>query len=238
MKSAPFFLLGALASTVCAWSALVFVPLSSSDIGGLNSMTEQAEKDGSPQVGETRFPRMENGQHAQGALLYGSLGCNACHTQQVLPATEGADFERGFGRRGSVARDYINQDRALLGQVRVGPDLANAGLKLTDADAKKQAELLARLHLYLYNPRAVNAHSTAPAYAFLYEVVAAGTAKAPDAFEIPEGFGPHGGPWAAVPTEKARQLVRYLQFLSQDYDLPEAKRVQEKPKAHGHGEAH
>ena len=233
MKSAPFFLLGALASTVCAWSALVFVPYSSPEIGGLNSMTEQAEKDGSPQVGETRFPRMEHGQAAQGALVYASLGCASCHTQQVLQPDNGNDFERGFGKRGSVARDYILQDRVQLGETRVGPDLANHGLKVVSEDAKKQAENLARLHLYLYNPRAVNPHSTAPAYPFLYEVKAATDAVPADAFKLPAEAAPHGGPWVAVPTDKARQLVRYLQFLNQDYDLPEAKRLKEKPKAHG-----
>ena len=86
------------------------------------------------------FPALEPGLAIQGRQVYLQLGCVACHTQQVRPAGQGSDIARGYGVRPSVARDYVLQPQVLLGQRRVGPDLANYG-----ARAKSDAELAAFL---------------------------------------------------------------------------------------------
>ncbi len=71
------------------------------------------------------FPSREPGLAIQGRAVYVSLGCVSCHTQQVRPAGQGSDIARGYGVRASVARDYVLQKPVLLGERRIGPDLAN-----------------------------------------------------------------------------------------------------------------
>ena len=101
------------------------------------------------------FPSREPGLAIQGRAVYVSLGCVSCHTQQVRPAGQGSDIARGYGVRPSVARDYVLQPQVLLGQRRVGPDLANYG-----ARAKSEVELTG----FLAAPAAGVSH---PPYAFL-----------------------------------------------------------------------
>ena len=80
------------------------------------------------------FPSREPGLAVQGRAVYVSLGCVSCHTQQVRPAGQGADIARGFGARPSVARDYVLQKPVLLGDRRIGPDLANYGARNSKID--------------------------------------------------------------------------------------------------------
>ena len=78
------------------------------------------------------FPSREPGLAIQGRAVYVSLGCVSCHTQQVRPAGQGSDIARGYGVRASVARDYVQQNPVLLGERRIGPDLANFGARAKD----------------------------------------------------------------------------------------------------------
>ncbi len=78
------------------------------------------------------FPSREPGLAIQGRAVYVSLGCVSCHTQQVRPAGQGSDIARGYGVRASVARDYVLQKPVLLGERRIGPDLANYGARTKD----------------------------------------------------------------------------------------------------------
>lgn len=103
------------------------------------------------------FPPLEPGLAVQGRAEYVSLGCIACHTQQVRPAGQGSDIARGYGVRPSVARDYVLQPHILLGERRLGPDLANFGTR-----SKPAADLVAFLH----NPYSSGA-SFHPSYSFL-----------------------------------------------------------------------
>jgi cytochrome c oxidase cbb3-type subunit 2 len=80
------------------------------------------------------FPSREPGLAIQGRAVYVSLGCVSCHTQQVRPAGQGSDIARGYGLRASVARDYVQQKPVLLGERRVGPDLANYGARAKGLD--------------------------------------------------------------------------------------------------------
>ena len=81
------------------------------------------------------FPSREPGLAIQGRAVYVSLGCVSCHTQQVRPAGQGSDIARGYGVRASVARDYVQQKPVLLGERRIGPDLANYGARAKDLGA-------------------------------------------------------------------------------------------------------
>ncbi len=78
------------------------------------------------------FPSREPGLAIQGRAVYVSLGCVSCHTQQVRPVGQGSDIARGYGVRASVARDYVLQKPVLLGERRIGPDLANYGARAKD----------------------------------------------------------------------------------------------------------
>jgi cytochrome c oxidase cbb3-type subunit 2 len=78
------------------------------------------------------FPSREPGLAIQGRAVYVSLGCVSCHTQQVRPAGQGSDIARGYGVRASVARDYVLQKPVILGERRIGPDLANYGARAKD----------------------------------------------------------------------------------------------------------
>ena len=167
--------------------------------------------------GMEAWPKPYVGEAQRGKLVYQQMGCLYCHSQQVRRAGFGADFERGWGDRQSVARDYIESERVMLGTMRTGPDLANVGLRYS--------ELWQYQHLF--NPQITSPGSTMPPYPFLFEVRPVSETRGPaaDAIEIPAAFHPGEG-MEVVPTQRARDLVAYLMNLKQDYELPEMKFTQ------------
>lgn len=88
----------------------------------------------------TPYPPLPSGWAQRGAEVYRRLGCAECHTRQVLDWKEGPDRIRGWGRRKSVARDYLYDHPLLWGSLRIGRDLGNIGLELTN-----RLEVLRRL---------------------------------------------------------------------------------------------
>jgi len=124
----------------------------------------------------------------------------------------GPDIDRGWGKRGSVARDYLQDQPLLLGTERMGPDLANIGVRQPDA----------AWHLrHLYAPAAVVKDSTMPPYGFLFETRRIWQSGSPDAVAFEEGEGPKPG-FEVVPTDEAKALVAYLLSLKSDVPLFEA----------------
>jgi CheY-like chemotaxis protein len=67
------------------------------------------------------------GMVVRGARVYAANGCVYCHSQQVRPEYGGSDIERHWGERRSAPRDYIFEPIVFLGEMRIGPDLANVG---------------------------------------------------------------------------------------------------------------
>ena len=120
----------------------------------LGSLGRAPAEDGGP-----LFPPLEPGLAIQGRSVYLSLGCVTCHTQQVRPAGQGSDLARGYGIRASVARDYYQQNPVLLGERRLGPDLANYGARAKDP--------------------ASSGVSWHPSYAYLYSLSADGQRMVP-----------------------------------------------------------
>jgi cytochrome c oxidase cbb3-type subunit 2 len=145
MKNLNLILAGVFGCVASVWVGLLVTAQVQ-----LGSLGRAPAEEGGP-----LFPAREPGLAIQGRAVYLDLGCVACHTQQVRPAGQGSDIARGYGVRASVARDYVLQPQVLLGQRRVGPDLANFG-----ARAKSDAELAA----FLTAPAAGVNH---PPYAFL-----------------------------------------------------------------------
>jgi cytochrome c oxidase cbb3-type subunit 2 len=126
-------------------------------------------------------------------------------TVRVVPT--GPDIERGWGKRLSVARDYIYATPILLGTTRLGPDLANVGLRHPDA---------AWQFLHLYDPKLEVPDSIMPRYPFLFQRQPKIPGRpAPDALPIP-------GDEEIIPTRAAKALVAYLTTLKAEAPLFEA----------------
>jgi len=167
--------------------------------------------------GDTLYPLKLSGIAEQGKKVYIGLGCLYCHSQQVRRQGFGADIERGWGPRQTVARDYVRQDRVLLGTIRTGPDLAHVGGRYA-GDAGRDWN-----HLHLYNPQIVSKGSTMPPFAFLYNKQEIINEPSPNALVFPPNseYAPESG-YEIVPSRRAEALVEYLLSLKIDYSLPEA----------------
>ena len=129
MKNLNTLLAGVFLAVALPFGALVI----SSQVQ-LGSLGRAPAEDGGP-----LFPSREPGLAVQGRAVYVSLGCVSCHTQQVRPAGQGSDIARGYGVRPSVARDYSQQKQVLLGDRRIGPDLANYGVRAKEVAAVHEA---------------------------------------------------------------------------------------------------
>lgn len=198
--------------------AIVFIGLSISWFGLLvrgSNILNTANLATTLQVGrdEVIIPASE-GLPGQGQQVYRELGCVMCHTQQVRRPGYGGDFDRDWGARQSVARDYLLQDVVLTGSKRMGPDLSNVG-------ARRKADWLFN---HLYNPSMQSPATTMPSYGFLFRKQEVSGTSASNALKLEGNFTPEPG-YEIIPTEKAVALVAYLQSLNLDYDLPESKRI-------------
>jgi cbb3-type cytochrome oxidase cytochrome c subunit len=129
----------------------------------------------------------------------------------VIPV--GPDISRGWGLRRSVSADFLYDNPVMLGSLRVGPDLANVGSRLPDAN----------WHLrHLYSPQADVKGSAMPSYRFLFEKrrIIQGQSS-PDALQLLQEFAAPAG-YEIVPRPEAKQLVAYLLSLHSDTPLFEA----------------
>lgn len=143
-----------------------------------------------------------------GKKVFISEGCVGCHSQQV----RNVDMDKMWGSRPGIAADYAGITRTslwqntatLMGTERTGPDLTNIGQRQPSQDWHL---------LHLYNPRAVVPQSIMAPYPWLFAVK-----QQPDPADVivnvPADFR-HGQPGKVVATEKALQLVAYLQSLKQ-----------------------
>ncbi len=130
---------------------------------------------------------------------------------EIVPV--GPDIARGWGKRRSVAHDYLFDSPVMLGDQRIGPDLANVGTRLPDAN----------WHLrHLYAPRSVVEASAMPAYKFLFEErkLAAGQRVPEGAIGLNASGEFHDAAKDTTPAERvivpkpeAVALVAYLQSL-------------------------
>ncbi len=130
---------------------------------------------------------------------------------EVNIAAVGPDIARGWGRRRTVAQDYLFDYPVQLGTRRIGPDLANVGVRLPDANWQLR---------HLYAPRSEVKGSTMPPYRFLFETRKAGAKPSPDALQFTSEVAPAG--YEIIPTPEAKALVAYLLSLRADAPLFEA----------------
>lgn len=204
MNNLAKFIVGIFATLGIAW--LAFVVGARSQYGDLSPTAAVLEEDGSIPPDAELFPASLSGVAQQGAKEYASLGCVTCHTQQVRRVETGFDVERGWGLRPSVPRDYVLQKHVLLGNSRIGPDLANIGLR----DYSDEW-----LHQHLFEPQSLVPSSLCPPSPFLYTEV-------DEESESLLTVSNHDSSDRYInPTIRADRLVAYLQSLKQDYELPE-----------------
>ncbi len=132
---------------------------------------------------------------------------------QLLIVPVGADIARGWGKRRSVAEDYLFDSPVMPGSQRVGPDLANIGMRNPDPN----------WHLrHLYSPKLEAKESTMPPYRFLFDKRKIDQAPSPDALALPPDLAPPPG-FEIVPNPDAKALVAYLLSLRSDtpiFDAP------------------
>ena len=207
-----FFLL-LLASFLFAWIGLVVLPWM--ELGHLAPIKDEGSTDITPWDSPNTA--------RQGEHIYAANGCAYCHTQQVRPATSGADIIRGWGTakddeskeitRRTYPRDYIWQHQVFLGNSRNGADLSNVAQRFPDA---------AGLYRYLYDPYVLDGHSSMPAYKFLFITRKISGARAEDALVLTGADAPPAG-YEIVPTAEAKSLVAYLLSLKKAYHLPDEK---------------
>jgi Cytochrome C oxidase, mono-heme subunit/FixO/Ribosomal protein L7/L12 C-terminal domain len=121
-------------------------------------------------------------------------------TAWIVPI--GSDIARGWGARRTVAEDFLYDYPVMPGSQRVGPDLANVGLR---KDANWQLR-------HLYAPRAEAKGSTMPPYRFLFEKHRIEHSRSTDALALPPEFAPEPG-YEILPKSEAVALVSYLASL-------------------------
>lgn len=129
---------------------------------------------------------------------------------QIRPV--GPDMDWGWGRRATVAADFLQDNPVMPGSQRLGPDLANVGVRKPDVN----------WHLvHLYAPKSVVPDSTMPPYRFLFEKRKIDRHPSPDALQLTGEAAPEAG-YEIVPTAEAKALAAYLVSLRADVPLFEA----------------
>ncbi len=125
---------------------------------------------------------------------------------------DGPDIARGWGKRRTVAQDYLQDYPVQLGTRRIGPDLANVGTRWTDPNWH---------YRHLYAPASALQDSKMPPYRYLFERRRMGQVASPDALQLTGEWAPPAG-YEIVPKAEARALVAYLLSLRADAPLFEA----------------
>jgi cytochrome c oxidase cbb3-type subunit II len=128
---------------------------------------------------------------------------------QIYIVPVGPDIARGWGRRRTVAEDYLYDSTVMPGSQRVGPDLADVGTRLPDANWHLQ---------HLYAPQVHVKGSTMPPYRFLFEKHKIDRHPSPDALALPPEVKLERG-YEIVPKPAARALAAYLVSLHADAPL-------------------
>lgn len=205
MNSGPLLFLGLFITMACSWLSFVLGP--QLQIGNLGQTNTVAVANSLPET----YPVALAGMAHQGEEVYRANGCAACHTQQVRPRDLGSDINRGWGARRSLAEDYVFAQPVLLGDLRLGPDLANVGRRT----------YLNQILQRLYDPRLVAPGSIMPSCQFLFGMQKIGAEPSRLAFPLPAELAPPPG-WEIVPRPQALALAAYLLSLHQDGYLFEA----------------
>ncbi len=220
MNRIAVMLLGIFAVLALSWTGLVL-----SNQLSYGALTPYVSKDDNK-----AYPEQLPGVAAQGKQVYQDLGCVYCHTQQIGSAAASSDIKRGWGIRQSLVRDYVREDRVLLGSLRAAPDLRNIGARKPVADRAYDEAWHFR---HLYDASLTSPGSNMPSYSFLFETKKIIGERSPHALSLGGSNAVKPG-YEVVPTERAEALVAYLLSLKDTYNYPEeATKVYVAPKSKG-----
>lgn len=204
MNRSTSIFIGLMLVFLTSWLALVLVPYI--QLGRLSPDIDDTTRD------ET--PAAFSGLAEQGRQIYAADGCIYCHSQQVGARADSADLDReGWGARRTVARDYLRDRAAYLGNSRLGPDLANVGVRRDKAGWYYQ---------HFYEPDAVSPGTNCPPLRFLFDSHAVVGQPSTDAVKL-AGDQPAVPTSEVVPRHDAKALAAYLLSLKRSaYKLAEA----------------
>jgi cytochrome c oxidase cbb3-type subunit 2 len=198
MNRAPLIFLGIFFAIAFSWTGIVLTNhLSYADLQPVFDENEGKA-----------FPQRLPGHALRGKEVYRDLGCVYCHTQQVRHAGYGIDLERGWGERGSVARDYVHEKRVYLGTMRTGPDLRNVGARFAGEGGRDW-------HIqHFYDPQITSKGSIMPSYRYLFETRKIVGEPSPRAVQskLPAKYQPPVG-HEIVLTPRGEDLIAYLLAL-------------------------
>jgi cytochrome c oxidase cbb3-type subunit 2 len=124
MKGVTALFLGIFGTFLFSWTGLTLIP--NFQIGHLDPQADEEQTD--------IYPMPKSGMADRGRKIYAANGCVYCHSQQVRADYAASDIERKWGTRRSAPRDYIFERPALLGKLRLGPDLSNIGKRAPSDD--------------------------------------------------------------------------------------------------------
>jgi cytochrome c oxidase cbb3-type subunit 2 len=218
MNRGPLVFIGIFLAFAVSWTGVILT--NQIQFGSLTAYYDQNEG--------RIYPDKPTGMAERGRSVYQDLGCQYCHSQQVRRPGFGADTERGWGERQSVARDYIYERRVFLGTMRTGPDLRNIGTRQPSADWH---------FFHLYDPQLTSPGSIMAPFRFLFEYRQVAGELSPKALKLPSDYARQHGldrpGFELVPTPRAEALVAYLLSLSDTYEFPESSPFVPPKKADG-----
>jgi cytochrome c oxidase cbb3-type subunit 2 len=181
------------------WTALPALGLRGSDSAATNLLS------GLPKA----FLRGSNPTAAKAAVK--ALNSTSAKAElRIVPF--GPDLARGWGKRRTVAEDFLFDSPVMPGSQRVGPDLVDLGTRLPDI----QWNLL-----HLYAPQLVVKGSSMPSCRFLFTKRAIERGPSPEALVLPGKLAPPPG-YEVVPKPAAKALAAYLVSLHADAPLFDA----------------
>jgi cbb3-type cytochrome oxidase cytochrome c subunit len=166
------------------------------------SLTEASAKSLLTNLPRTVFSSADR-EAAEAALKLLKVG-GAKPVLAVVP--KGPDMKWGWGNRRSVADDYLYDYPVMCGAQRVGPDLANIGVRQPDLNWHL---------LHLYAPQTLVKGSMMPPYRFLFEKRVVVRGGSPEALKLPAELSPGAG-YEIVPRPEAKALAQYLASLRSD----------------------
>src|SRR5216683_5637289 len=138
VKGLVSLFIGVFGTFAFSWVGLTVIP--NLQIGALNPQMDEE--------GTDIYPAPKSGMADRGRRIYAANGCIYCHSQQIRPGYAYADVDRvrdagpsprpKWAERRSAPRDYIFDRPVVLGQERMGPDLADIG-KAAPTEEEKPA---------------------------------------------------------------------------------------------------
>src|SRR5438270_2064174 len=138
MKGLVSLFIGLFGTFAFSWIGLTVIP--NLQIGALNPQMDEE--------GTDIYPAPKSGMADRGRQIYAANGCIYCHSQQIRPDYVSSDIDRvrdagpsprpKWAERRSAPRDYVFERPVVLGQERMGPDVANIG-KAAPTEEEKPA---------------------------------------------------------------------------------------------------